>query len=127
MNTKRLMTVTSLTLGLIGICALFAPDILLSAWNVNALPPFSLIVQLLGGLYFSFALMNWTVKDSAIGGVYSRPISMANFAHFFIGVLVLVKYQISNPFNLFVLSALMVYAVGAFIFYWLVFQSTGLK
>ncbi len=86
-----------------------------------------MLVQLMGALYFSFALMNWTAKDSAIGGIYARPVSLANFSHFFSGVLLLLKYQLSNEINLFVVAALVVYAVYAVCFYWLVFRATGLK
>jgi len=82
MNTKLLMTTTSLVLGLAGIFALFAPDILLSTLDVPSANPLDVLIQLMGALYFSIALMNWTAKDSIIGGIYARPISFANFAHF---------------------------------------------
>jgi len=123
MNTKILMTSSALILGLAGVFALFAPEVLLPA----AAGATSVLVQLMGALYFSFALMNWTAKDSAIGGIYARPVSLANFSHFLSGVLLLLKYQLSNEINLFVVAALVVYAVYAVCFYWLVFRATGLK
>ena len=123
MNTKLLMTSSALILGLAGVFALFAPEVLLPA----AAGATSVLVQLMGALYFSFALMNWTAKDSAIGGIYARPVSLANFSHFLSGVLLLLKYQLSNEINLFVVAALVVYAVYAVCFYWLVFRATGLK
>ncbi len=123
MNTKILMTSSALILGLAGVFALFVPEVLLPA----AAGTTSVLVQLMGALYFSFALMNWTAKDSAIGGIYARPVSLANFSHFFSGVLLLLKYQLSNEINLFVVAALVVYAVYAVCFYWLVFRATGLK
>ena len=123
MNTKILMTSSALILGLAGVFALFVPEVLLPA----AAGTTSVLVQLMGALYFSFALMNWTAKDSAIGGIYARPVSLANFSHFFSGMLLLLKYQLSNEINLFVVAALVVYAVYAVCFYWLVFRATGLK
>jgi len=123
MNTKILMTSSALILGLAGVFALFVPEVLLPA----AAGTTSVLVQLMGALYFSFALMNWTAKDSAIGGIYARPVSLANFSHFFSGVLLLLKYQLSNEINLFVVATLVVYAVYAVCFYWLVFRATGLK
>ena len=126
MNTKLLMTTCSLMLGLAGLFALFAPDVLLAILNVPIVNPLSVLIQLLGALYFSMALMNWTAKDSAIGGIYARPVSLANFAHFFIGTLLLIKYQLSNEFNLLILLALVVYMVFATLFYWLVFRATGI-
>jgi hypothetical protein len=56
-------------------------------------------------LYFSFALMNWTAKDSASGGIYARPVSLGNFAHFFSGTLIPAKYMQSSEFNLSILLA----------------------
>jgi hypothetical protein len=70
--------------------------------------------------------MNWTAKDSAIGGIYARPVSLANFSHFFIGALLLVKY-VFNTFSLFMLFATAIYVIYAVCFYWLVFRATGLK
>ena len=123
MNTKLLMTSSALILGLAGVFALFAPEVLLPA----AAGATSVLVQLMGALYFSFALMNWTAKDSLIGGIYARPVSLANFSHFFAGALLLLKQQLSNEMNLSILAALIVYAVYAACFYWLVFRSTGIK
>jgi hypothetical protein len=125
MNTKILMTSSSILLGLAGMLALFAPDVLLSTQEAAATKTLSVMIQLMGALYFSFALMNWTAKDSVIGGIYARPVSLANFSHFFAGTLLLVKFQLSNELNLAILAALIVYAVYTLCFYWLVFRATG--
>jgi len=127
MNTKTLMISSSLALAVVGIFTLFAPDVLLSALGVVVTAQLSVLVQLLGALYFSFALMNWTAKDSAIGGIYARPVSLANFSHFFIGTLLLAKYLVSNEFNFPMLLVTILYGIFAVIFYWLVFRATGLK
>jgi len=126
MNTKLLMTISSLVLGLGGLIALFAPENLLAILGVPMANPLSVLIQLMGALYFSIALMNWTAKDSAIGGIYARPISLGNFAHFFSGTLLLAKFLLSNAFNAFILLMLVVYAIFAILFYWLVFRHTGI-
>jgi hypothetical protein len=120
------MTISCLMLGLTGIFALFAPEVLLTMLNVPAVSSLTVLVQLLGALYFSFALMNWTAKDSAIGGIYARPVSLANFGHFFSGSLILVKHLLSTEFNLTILLVSILYASFAVIFYWLVFRATGI-
>ena len=79
MNTKLLMTSSSLLLALAGMFALFAPDVLLALLPVPIANPLSVLIQLMGALYFSMAMMNWTAKDSAIGGIYARPVSIAIF------------------------------------------------
>jgi hypothetical protein len=126
MNTKLLMTASSLVLGLAGIFTLFAPENLLTMLSVPIVNPLPVIIQLLGALYFSLALMNWTAKDSAIGGIYARPVSLGNFAHFFIGTLVSARYWLSNGLNMSILLIVLVYAVLALLFYWLVFRHSGI-
>ena len=126
MSTKLLMTASGLALGLAGLFALFAPDILLETLGASATTSLSIPVQLMGSLYFSFALVNWTAKDSAVGGTYARPVSLGNFSHFFVGTLILIKYFLSNSYNLVVLLIMMAYLLFAVAFYWLVFRATGL-
>lgn len=126
MNTKMLMTSSSLILAAMGVLALFAPDLLLSTQGAEVTEAASLLVQLMGGMYFAFAMMNWTAKDSAIGGIYARPVSLANFSHFLTGTLLLMKY-LFDEFSPSVLAAAAVYTIYAVCFYWLVFRATGLK
>ena len=126
MNTKTLMTATSLSLALAGILTLFIPQELLALLNLPITSIFTTLIQLIGALYFSLALMNWTAKENSIGGIYSRPISLGNFSHFFIGTLVLAKYQLSNEINGLIVAMLCVYAIFAVVFWWLVFRHTGI-
>ncbi len=126
MKTKLLMIASSLFLGLAGLFALFAPEELLKILSLPQTDPLPVFIQLMGTLYLSFALMNWTARDNIIGGVYLRPISLANFAHFSMGALTLIKYQLSNAANVSLLGALIVYVVFAIIFTWLVFVHTGI-
>jgi len=126
MNTKHLMTSSSLMLGAAGAFALFAPDVLLSMLGAAATGVTSVLVELMGALYFALAMMNWTAKDSAIGGIYARPVSLANFSHFFTGALILFNY-LFDQFSVLALIVTAVYAVYAASFYWLVFRATGLK
>ncbi len=127
MNTKLLMTSSSILLGLAGIIALFLPDALLSTQGMAVTETAPVLAQLMGALYFSIALMNWTAKDSLIGGIYARPVSLANFSHFFAGTLLLLRYQLSNEMNVSILAASVVYAVYTVCFYWLVFRAAGVK
>jgi Fe2+ transport system protein B len=127
MNTKLLMTSSALVLGLAGILFLFMPDLVLSAQGVTDTGVMSTLVQLMGALYFAFALMNWTAKDGIICGIYARPVSLGNFAHFFAGALLLVKVQFSSEFNGLIFAMMIVYVIYVLCFYWLVFRATGIK
>ena len=121
------MTGSSLVLGLAGLVLLFAPHEVLAALGVPGTQVVPVLVQLVGALYAAFAVMNWTAKDSLIGGVYGRPISLGNFAHFFVGTLVLARAQIEQGGQLAMLAVLAGYAIFALLFGWLVFVSTGLR
>lgn len=121
MNTRLLMVASSLFLGLTGLAASFAPQELLAFLGSPATGPASILVQLMGALYFAFALVNWTAKDNIIGGIYSRPVSLGNMAHFVIGAIALAKGQSSGVGSRAMLILLAVYAVFAALFGWLVF------
>ena len=126
MNSRILMTAASVVLALAGILTLFIPDNLLALLGLPAAGPMPVIVQLLGSLYFSLAILDWTAKDSRIGGIYSRPISLGNFAHFFVGALLLVKFQLSDASHGILWVVLILYAVFAALFAWLLFGSSGI-
>ena len=91
------MTTSSIILGAIGIILTFAPDVVLSHLNVAINPTSLLLGQVIGGLYFGYSMLNWMTKESLIGGIYNRPIAIANFTHFFIAGLAIAKSLISNP------------------------------
>ena len=115
MNSKVLMVASSVVLAVAGIAAIFAPNELLGLFGCTNPGPGGLLLQLLGSAYLSFAITNWTAKDNAIGGIYSRPLSLGNFAHFAIGTLVLMRPAIrTHKAPLIVAAAL--YAVFAILF-----------
>lgn len=97
MNTKIIMTTSAILLGLIGITLSFLPLEILKFLDLETSKTLQLLLQILGALYFSFALLNWMAKASHIGGIYNRPIAIANFAHFMVGGLALLKAVFSNP------------------------------
>ena len=94
---------------------------MLAFLGASAVGPMPVLVQLMGALYFSFVLVNWTAKDNIIGGIYSRPVSLGNLIHFIMGALALAKYQFSRPATAPVLILLVAYAIFAVLFGWLVF------
>lgn len=97
MNTKIVMTLSAATLGAAGILLTFIPDTILSFLNIATNDTALFLMQILGALYFAFGMLNWMTKNSLIGGIYNRPIAVANFSHFLIAGLALTKGIISNP------------------------------
>ncbi|WGQ10952.1 hypothetical protein QG516_04700 [Pedobacter gandavensis] len=96
MNTKLIMTLTAILLAIIGIVLSFAPDLVMKSLDLNNSAIITLILQLLGGAYCAFALLNWMAKGALIGGIYNKPIAMGNFTHFVIVGLALTKAVLHN-------------------------------
>jgi len=97
MNTKIVMTASAIILGLTGIILTFMPMELLHYINFETSKSAQVLIQILGALYFSFAMLNWMTKTTIIGGIYNRPIAVANFTHFTVAGLALIKGLLSSP------------------------------
>ena len=96
MKTKLLMTSSAVVLGIFGIALTFLPNEILGLIQEEASSSLQLLMQIIGALYFAFAMLNWMSKGSIIGGVYNRPICMANFTHFLIAGLALIKAVVAT-------------------------------
>ena len=97
MNTKIIMTASAIILGIAGIVLTFIPDEIIDYLSLEMNKILLSLMQILGALYFAFGMLNWMTKTSLIGGIYNRPIAVANFTHFLIAGLALTKGLISNP------------------------------
>lgn len=97
MNTKLIMTLTAILLAVLGLSLTFAADNIIVWLGIDNSVPINLIFQLLGAAYFAFAMLNWMAKGAIIGGIYNKPIAIANLSHFLIGGLALTKAVINNP------------------------------
>lgn len=97
MNTRIIMTISALILGISGLTLSFLPDLFLNNLGVDSSPITLLLGQIIGGLYFAFAMLNWMSKESLIGGIYNRPITLANLSHFLIVGLAILKVLLKNP------------------------------
>jgi len=91
MNTKTLLTTSSIVLGLIGLALSFIPEETLTFIDVESSSTITILMQILGALYLGFAMMNWMAKDALFGGIYNKPMTIGNFMHFGVGALVLIK------------------------------------
>jgi len=96
MKTKILMTLSAVTLALAGIALTFAPEEILLSIGAEGNPALTLVLQLLGALYFGFGMLNWMTKTARIGGIYNRPVAVANSSHYAIAALALMKSLTGN-------------------------------
>ena len=117
MNTKNLMISSSIFLGALGVAFTFVPNEIASSQRVTPNLASALPLQLLGALYLGFAMLNWMVKNSLIGGIYNKPIAVGNFMHFTVGTLALIKIVTQNPApSIIIITLTMVYSVFAILF-----------
>ena len=117
MNTKSLMTLSAMILALIGISLIFLPNEILDYLELSVSETLQLLMQIIGSLYFALAILNWMSKGSIIGGIYNRPIAMANLTHFVIAGLALIKGILANPSLSYVIwSIAIIYSIFAIFF-----------
>lgn len=117
MNTKLIMSVTAIFLVVISLSLTFAPDNVMHAFGIADSIIIRLVFQLLGAFYFAFAMLNWMAKGAIIGGIYNRPIAIANLSHFLIGGLALTKAVLGQnelPMIISVLAGFYMVAAGVF-------------
>ena len=117
MNTKLLMTLSAMILALIGISLILLPNEILDYLELSVSETLQLLMQIIGSLYFALAILNWMSKGSIIGGIYNRPIAIANWTHFVIAGLALIKGILSNPSLSYIIwSIAIIYSIFAILF-----------
>lgn len=63
---------------------LFAPDVALPALAPGFPPSAVWLGQLLGGAWLGMAALNWLQRNAVLGGIYGRPVVLANAALYFV-------------------------------------------
>ena len=120
MNTKILMATTAFFLGISGAAAQFLPQEIAVALGFNSNPFSVLLIQIIGAMYIGFAMLNWMSREKIIGGVYNKPIAMANFLHFTIGAISLIRVVTKSgslPFILLLVAYLLFSAIFTYVMF----------
>ncbi len=117
------MTASSVILGISGIILTFIPQEISVGLGIGGNKLVEFLLQILGGLYFGFAMLNWMTRSGLIGGIYNRPIATANFTHFMISGLALTKGITADPvFPIAIWLVVIIYCVFAVSFGVLLFR-----
>jgi hypothetical protein len=85
------MSFSALVMFALGVVLTFGPNEVVHAAGGSQTPMLTVLAQACGALYLGFAILNWMAKDNLIGGIYSRPVAMGNFLHFFAMAMALIK------------------------------------
>lgn len=110
-GTELLLTASAVALIALGLAATFAPAEIAAFLRVSgshAALPF----QLLGAQCFGLGLANWSARKSLLGGIYGRPILLANTLHFVIAGMALGKLAIGGALE----APLLVFAAAYTVF-----------
>jgi hypothetical protein len=118
-NTKIVMSLSAVLLGVPGLLFIFLPQEI--ATYLGWLDTNPILYQLLGSLYFSFALVNWTAKANLIGGIYGKPLALGNFTHFSVGALTLIKWVLRDTAPLVWVVIWVLYSIFALVFGYILF------
>ena len=105
-----------------GIAITFLPQEILAQFSAQPNQELTLTLQILGAFYFAFGMVNWTARETLIGGIYGRPVLIGNVTHFVIGALTLIKHILSGGSEPLWLAAAVVYTSFAMQFSVLFFR-----
>ena len=111
-NRPSLVLTASAVVYLAGALALlFAPQEALAAAGVPVARAAVALAQSLGSALFGFSMLNWLQRHARIGGIFGRPVVVANLAHAASAALLLARIATTPPYSLVLWAALALYAV----------------
>ena len=119
--SKGLLASSAVYMGAAGLGLTFAADDLLRHVRQPDARILVVFVQTIGALYLAFAALNWLLRGSVIGGIYGRPLALANLLHFLIVAIMLVRWAVEGgPPGIMVLAG--IYAAFAISFVAVMFR-----
>ncbi len=96
MKPQPILVTASALLIACGVAALFAPQEIAAALAGHGQATAPLVVQLLGTGLFALGFLDWFSRYSPIGGIYGRPVLLANFFYFFTVTATFARYAASS-------------------------------
>lgn len=126
-TSKIVLGSSALLLAFSGLALTFFPDELAENLDLPENTSVTLLIQVVGAMYFGFAMLNWMSRRGLIGGIYNRPIAIANMTHFMMVGIALTKLMLSEatlPHAFWYVTG--IYVIYALIFGWLLFRTPNL-
>ena len=99
-KTRWLLTTSALFLAVLGVALSFLPQEILALTGAPAAPRLVLLIQLGGAMALAWAILNWMSRGQRVGGIYSRPLALANVLHFATGSVTLLKMMTAGAVGL---------------------------
>ncbi|MCV9884983.1 multidrug DMT transporter permease [Metabacillus halosaccharovorans] len=98
MKTNWLLSSSAVVMGFLGLAGTFLPEEISNILGIDPLPITKVLMQIIGGLYLGFAMLNWFTRSARIGGIYNRPVILGNLIHFIVVFFALIR-QLTELFN----------------------------
>ena len=112
MKTNWLLSSSAVVMGFLGLVGTFLPEEILNILGIAPLPITKVLMQIIGGLYLGFAMLNWFTRSARIGGIYNRPVVLANLIHFIVVFFALIRL-LTEQFNFIFVILTFIYFVFA--------------
>ena len=108
-----LLTISAAAYFAVAIPLLFAPDEILAVAGTAPSRLDAALLQVVGSAVFGFSMLNWMSRYTRTGGIYGRPLVIANLTHTASAALLLGKAVSRAGFSLAAAVPLGIYALLA--------------
>ena len=125
MKTKWLLSSSAVMMGLLGLAGTFMPEGISKILVIESSPISLILLQIIGGLYLGFAMLNWFTRSARIGGIYNKPVVLENLIHFVVVLFALIR-QLAEHFD-FIFFILSFVYLGFAIWFTLVMRSNPIS
>lgn len=125
MKTKWLLSSSAVMMGLFGLAGTFLPEEISKILEIDPSPITLILLQIIGGLYIGFAMLNWFTRSALIGGIYNKPVVLGNLIHFIVVFFALIR-QLAEQFHFIFVILTFVY-LGFAVWFTLVMRSNPLR
>lgn len=125
MKTKWLLSSSAVIMGLVGLAGTFIPEEILKTLGIDPTLVTLILLQIIGGLYLGFAMLNWFTRSALIGGIYNKPVVLGNLMHCIVVFFALIR-QLAEQFHFLLLLLTFIY-FGFAVWFTLVMRSNPLS
>ena len=122
MNSARVSAASAIVLLVAGAALLFAADDILPRLVPGFPETGAWLGQLLGGAWLAIAVLNWLSRGARLGGIYGRPVVLANATVYFVGAMVLLKIVARPGASIPIIIATILFVIFAALYAWLLFR-----
>jgi hypothetical protein len=105
-----------------GLALLFAPDAILPRLVPGFPPAGAWLGQLLAAALLALAALDWLSRKALLGGIYGRPVVLANVAFYFIAALSLLRHILGRDVPAAFWAVAVPVAILAVVYGWLLLR-----